>query len=298
MTSVAVQIHQALTKVETHTSDSIAHLIAEAQAEQTRVAEAVADDERLLSDILTPEDQEAAIKQRLGTALQLQKKLDGAMPRLEALRDQIALRERDEAQKARYQRLVKRRGVIGKQLAEWLETLPAVANALHEAVQLADEARAFNIKLPPTALVNPKDRMVSSYDFLPPIVADFVLHNTKLVSADGTVLFAPVDATAGAMLTPVQRPVAVERNLTAAEEEALQYAIEMREGAKERLFGFQQTAGMQGVSVAQVAAWQGLDEGALKDLQDTASGKKVFAAKSALATADRAAAEQTQKATS
>lgn len=298
MTSVAVQIHHALTKGETHTSDSIVHLIAEAQAEQARVAEAVADDERLLSDILTPEEQQSAIEQRLNASRLLLARLSGAMPRLEALRDQITLRERDEAQKARYQRLVKRRGVIGKQLAEWLETLPAVANALHEAVQLADEARAFNIKLPPTALVNPKDRMVSSYDFLPPIVADFVLHNTKLVSADGTVLFAPVDATAGAAFTPVQRPVAVERNLTATEEEALQYAIEMREGAKERLFGYQQTAGMQGVSVAQVAAWQGLDESALKDLQDTASGKKVFEAKSALAAADRAVAEQTQKATS
>jgi hypothetical protein len=119
MTSVAVNIHHALTKKgDNHSSDSVARLIAEAQAELARVAETVAEDERLLADILTPEDQEAAIKQRLAAALQLQKKLDGAMPRLEALRDQITLRERDAAQKAWYQRLVKRRDVIGKQLAE------------------------------------------------------------------------------------------------------------------------------------------------------------------------------------
>lgn len=299
MTSVAVNIHNALTKKgDNHTSDSVSRLIAEAQAELARVAETVAEDERLLADILTPEDQEAAIEQRLNASRLLHARLSGAMPRLEALRDQITLRERDAAQKAWRQRLVKRRDVIGKQLAEWLDTLPAVANALHEAVQLAQEAQHFNVKLPASVLVNPKDRMVSDYEFLPPIVADFVLNNTKLVSADGTVLFSPVDARAGSNANPAPRPRIVEPNLTAEEEESLQYAIEMREGAKRRLQAFQQTAAVQGVSVEQVASWQGMNQGGLKDLQDTAAGYKVLEAKTALVSADRAVTEQSKTTTS
>ena len=117
MSNITYEIRQALTKGSAHTSESVARLIADAQAETERLTGAVKADKIILGDIAATDEDHAAAQQRLNASEILLERLSGAIPRLYELRDQISLRERDERQQARYDRLVKRRDVVGKQLA-------------------------------------------------------------------------------------------------------------------------------------------------------------------------------------
>lgn len=285
MSNITYEIRQALTKGSAHTSESVARLIADAQAETERLTGAVKADKLILGDIAVTDEDHAAAQQRLNASEILLERLSGAIPRLYELRDQISLRERDERQQARYDRLVKRREVVGKQLAEFLESLPAVATALHEAVQLREEARVFNVRPTPGTPVNPMDEMVSDYPFLAPVVTDAVLKRTRLVGSDGVVLFAPADASVSAQ--PVTLPQRVEANGNDALSEELRYAKDMQKHAVDQLQGMRQHAAARGVSLEQVATARGIHQDRLQRLQDQAAGKMVADAERELSKAQK-----------
>lgn len=279
MSNITYEIRQALTKGSAHTSESVARLIADAQDETERLTGAVKADKLILGDIAATDEDHAAAQQRLNASEILLERLSGAIPRLYELRDQISLRERDERQQARYDRLVKRRDVVGKQLAEFLESLPAVATALHEAVQLREEAQTFNVRPTPGTLVNPMDEMVSDYPFLAPLVTDAVLKRTRLVGSDGTVLFAPVDASVS---TPPATLPGTSRERSDKLSNNLQHAKDMHIHITARLHDMRREAAMRSVSLEQVAAAQGVDNARLAHFQDIAAGKMIRAAEQAL----------------
>lgn len=276
MSNITYEIRQALTKGNAHTSDSVAQLIAGAQAETERLTKAVKADKLILGDITATDEGHAAAQQRLNVSEILLERLSGSLPRLHELRDQITLRERDERQKARYDRLVKRRNVVGKQLAEFLESLPAVATALHEAVQLRQEAKVFNMRPTPGTPLNPMDNMVSEYPFLAPLVTDAVLMRTRLTGSDGMVLFAPADSSVST--PPATAPRVAKPGRRDKLAEGLQHAKEMQVHIKDRLSGMRRYAAMRGVSLEQVAAAQGMTEDRLQHYQKIADGKMVDAA--------------------
>lgn len=272
MTSITFDIRKALKGDEKHTSDSIDRLSTETSAEIVRVTDAIVEDEALLLDVNTPETELADVQQRLSAAQLVLDRLTGAIPRLHELKMKIVVQDRDNAQKTQYAQLVKRRNVVGKQLEEFLESLPAVANALHEAVQLKAAAQRYNHPAQSGPTTNPKDVMVSDYDHLAPLVTDAVLKNTRLMGSDGTVLFAPIDASVS-MPTAVTPQGHVGRKIN----EDLQYAKDMQTMQIDRLKGFQQLAAQRGVSVEQVAISQGIDEKRLQAFRDMADGKTVQA---------------------
>ena len=285
MSNITYEIRQALTKGSAHTSESVARLIADAQAETERLTGAVKADKIILGDIAATDEDHAAAQQRLNASEILLERLSGAIPRLYELRDQISLRERDERQQARYDRLVKRRDVVGKQLAEFLESLPAVATALHEAVQLREEARVFNVRPTPGTPVNPMDEMVSNYPFLAPLVTDAVLKRTRLVGSDGMVLFAPADASISAQ--PATLPQRAKANGHDALSEELRYAKDMQKHAVDQLQGMHQQVAARGISLEQVATARGIHEDRLQRLQDQAAGKMVADAERELSKAQK-----------
>lgn len=273
MSNITYDIRQALTKGSSHTSESIARLIADAQAETKRLTEAVKADKLVLGDIAATDEDHEAAQQRLNASEILLERLSGAIPRLHELQGQITVQERDERQKARYERLVKRRNVVGKQLAEFLESLPAVATALHEAVQLREEARVFNMRPTPGSPVNPMDDMVSDYPFLAPLVTDAVLKRTRLMGSDGTVLFAPAD---GSVSTP---PAALPKRVNGGSPDALANALahakDMQLHISTRLSEMKRDAAVRGVSLEQVAMTQGINEARLAHFHKIAEGKMV-----------------------
>lgn len=285
MSNITYEIRQALTKGSAHTSESVARLMADAQAETERLTGAVKADKLILGDIAATDEDHAAAQQRLNASEILLERLSGAIPRLYELRDQISLRERDERQKARYDRLVKRRDVVGKHLADFLESLPAVATALHEAVQLREEARVFNVRPTPGTPVNPMDEMVSDYPFLAPLVTDAVLKRTRLVGSDGMVLFAPADASISAQ--PATLPQRAKGNGHDALSEELRYAQDMQKHAVDQLQGMRQQAAARGISLEQVATARGIHEDRLQRLQDQAAGKMVADAERELSKAQK-----------
>ncbi|MBO9477234.1 hypothetical protein J7382_06785 [Shimia sp. R11_0] len=280
MSNITLQVRQALTEEKPHTSKSIAQLIAGVLAEAERLTVAVTTDKLVMNDIAATERDQTAAQQRLGVSEVLLERLTAAVPRLRELQSQITLRERDERQKTRYDRLVKRRSVVGKQLAEFLDCLPAFATALHEAVQLREEARAFNERPTPGTPVNPMDDMVSDYLFLAPLVTDAVLQRTRLVGSDGKILFAPIDSAVRAPLPKVTP--STETDGLADLKERLRYERDMQTHVGQRLQHFQHQATIRGVSLEHVAASQGVGEDQLERFQKIADGKMVEAAEHAL----------------
>jgi len=272
MTNITFDIRKALTGDELHTSESIDRLSAETSAEIRRVTASIEEDKALLFDVNTPETDLADVQQRLSAAQLVLDRLTGAIPRLRELKTKILVQDRDNAQKTQYAQLVKRRNVVGKQLEEFLESLPAVANALHEAVQLKAAAQRYNHPAQSGPTTNPKDVMVSDYDYLAPLVTDAVLKNTRLMGSDGTVLFAPIDASVST--PPATAPIGHVGQTT---NENLQYAKDMQSMQIDRFKGFRQLAAQRGISVEQVAISQGIDEKRLQAFRDMADGKMVAA---------------------
>ncbi|WP_170459631.1 hypothetical protein [Ruegeria arenilitoris] len=283
--NITLQIRQSLTEEKTHTSKSITILIEDALTEAERLTAAVKADKLVMSDIAATERDHAAAQQRLGASEIILERLTAAIPRLRDLQSQIARRERDERQKNRYDRLMKRRSVVGKQLAEFLECLPTVATALHEAVQLREEARVFNVRPTPGTPVNPMDDMVSDYPFLAPLVTDAILQRTRLVGSDGKILFAPIDSTVSAPLPQVTPSTEIDD--LADLKERLRYEQDMQTHVGQRMRHFQQQATIRGVSVEHVAASQGVSEDQLERFQKIAAGKMVEAAEHALSSAQK-----------
>lgn len=273
MTNITLNIRQALTNNNSNTSNSVARLIADTEIEIVRVSEAVKNDTSVRGDVAATDAEHADAQQRLGASEILLERLKGAIPRLHDLRDTIIFRERDERQKAKYNRLVTRRNVVGKQLEEFLESLPAVATALHEAIQLKEEAKAFNVRPTPGTPLNPMDDMVSDYPFLPPLVTDAVLKRTRLVGSDGTVLFAPVDASVS--FQPATLPHDQKSKGPDDLGEILQYEKDMQVHIGDRFNRMKRDAAVRGVSLEQVAIAQGINGDRLKWFQNIAEGKMV-----------------------
>tara|TARA_R110002051_G_scaffold99127_1_gene169506 strand:- start:8153 stop:9028 length:876 start_codon:yes stop_codon:yes gene_type:complete len=278
MTSITFDIRQALTGDEKYTSEGIDRLLSNTTAEITRVSEAVAQDRYIRSDIEASDAEHAEAQQRLDACEIVLERLTGALPKLNDLRAKVIERERDQIQKVQYAQLVKRRNVVGKQLEEFLEGLPAVANALHEAVQLKAAAQRFNHPAKSSPTTNPQDVMVSEYDHLTPLVTDAVLKNTRLMGSDGTVLFAPIDASVS--MPPATAPIG---HIRQSINEDLQYAKDMQMMQADRLKDFQQMAAQRSISVEQVALSQGIDEKRLQMFCNIAEGKMVQAIENKIA---------------
>jgi hypothetical protein len=198
-------------------------------------------------------------------------RLNGAVPRLRDLQGEQVLTARNAAQQSRFAQLVDRRNELAKVLAEFQDKLATYANALAEAAALKDEENLFNHKPVKGVLINPKDEMVSHYPYLPPIVPEVILGGTRLVSADGTLLYTPSSKRVSSA------PASVSSNVSSRDplNEQLQHAKDMQVYDTQQLQSLRQSAAIRRMDVEHVANAEGINDQQLKRIQDSVDGEMV-----------------------
>lgn len=286
MSSLDKQIADLLNGTHIMDSGEVANVIASCQDEIRTVEKALDADKVVMLDIAVTGDELDATKQRVASGELHRDRLLAAIPRLEKLVADLQRAERDEQQRAEYDALVKRRTANQKEIEAFAERVPAFARALHEAVKLHAEAKRFNVRPTPGTPVNPMDEMVSGYGYLAPYVADAFIKGTRLVAADGRVLFAPADASVSA------QPVTLPQAATAGGGrdklvENLRYQRDMQKHAVDQLQGMRQRAAAQGTTLEQVATARGYTDERLQVLKDRAEGKMVADAERELSKAQK-----------
>ena len=160
------------------------------------------------------------------------------------------------------------------------ERFPHFARILHKAVKLDKEGQRFSARHAPGTPVNPKDDMVNSYEALPPLISDKLRHGMRIVSSDGTVLFAHVE-TQPAYANHSIAILAKAENF-AEEKENLRQALGHQQYAETQIRQIEQEAETRSINIEQAVILNGHDAKAMARIQDQADGKMVEEARVAL----------------
>lgn len=264
--------------------ERVLHEIPNIEAEQATF-EASASNPAILGD-----DVEAARQKAVSAEFQL-KRLARAKEALVEYRDRLVVAERDERQKAEHATWIKDRKRCEREIAEFLNRLPHFARVLHRAVELDQVGQRFFARPIAGTPMNPKDVMVSDYERLPPVISDKMRKGIRLVSADGTVLFAHTETNlrhpANARMVPAK-----SENFR-IEKESLRQAREHQIFARTLIREIEQAAEANSTSVEQAAVVKGYDAKGLSVLRNQADGKFVNEAMDVLKKAHASALNST-----
>lgn len=268
------RIHAMLTaEVSDLSTEQVQVLIDEVTVSAADLGTEAKEAEAMASDFKNAPTDMAKASERALLLFRQQAMLNIGVDQLRELLQQVSVAERDADQQAEYVTLQGIRDGVEAELVACRPYLTRYADALAAAATYNLDIQKFNA--PKTGeFVNPMDRLVSKYDYLPMVATDAEIKGSVIVAPDGNVLYANDKAQATVGTAP-QMPAVAPDVPPVPELELLNQAKEAQIGAKATLDAMQRQAGMRNVSLEKIAENRGMTSARFKELQDTASGLEV-----------------------